>query len=223
MKIRIAEVFESVSGEVGGFPQGSPTTFVRLAGCSLGCPFCDTRQWQDPESGTERTIEDMVQEIFSFPWKQVLITGGEPMEQREAVQDLVNKIKGNSIGYKIQVETNGTIPLYDTYLVDYWVIDNKGLDAMAGVPYQFDPQVVGGNVWFKYLVGSLADLDSAVFFAAGFQGLAERIRPKVAISILAGKPWSSKRTNIQEAVQAILASKIPILLNYQLHKITGVR
>ena len=223
MKIRIAEIFESISGEVGGFPQGSPTTFVRLAGCSLGCPFCDTRQWQDPESGTERTIESVVFDIFAFPWKQVLITGGEPMEQKKVVQDLVNKIKGNSIGYKIQVETNGTIPLSDMYLVDHWVVDNKGLDAMGGVPYQFDPQIIGGNMWIKCLVGSQADLDSAIGFAAGLQGLAERVRPKVAISVLAGKPWSSKRTNIQETVRAILASKIPILLNIQIHKVFGVR
>lgn len=223
MKIRIAEIFESVSGEVGGFPQGSPTTFVRLAGCSLGCPFCDTRQWQDQESGTERTIEDVMKEIFSFPWKQVLITGGEPMEQKEAVQALVDKIKRNSIGYRIQVETNGTIPLSDMYLVDYWVVDNKGMDAMAGVTYQFDPHMIGGNMWIKCLVGSLADLDSAIGFAAGLQGLAERVRPKVAISVISGKPWSSKRTNIQEAVKAILTSKIPILLNTQIHKVFGVR
>lgn len=227
MKIRIAKIFESISGEVGGFSQGSPCTFVRLAGCSLGCPFCDTKQWQDRESGIERTIEDVVQEIFAFPWKQVLITGGEPMEQAEAVQTLVNMIKGNSIGYKIQVETNGTIPLDEIYLVDYWVVDRKGEDSMGDVPYVFNPMILGRNVWFKCLVGGLDDLDSALSFAEiVLNSPNEHRRPRVAISPVrrpTGLPDGLVDTFDEMIIREILASRLPILFNVQLHKVLGVR
>lgn len=216
MKIRIAEVFESISGEVGGFPQGSPCTFVRLAGCSLRCPFCDTPQYQDPESGKDWLVDDIAAEIMAFSWKQILITGGEPMEQPEAVQALVNKIKGSGNEYKIQVETNGSIPLDRIALVDYWVVDHKGKDAMRGVPYQWNPNILQRNMWIKCLVGSPDDLDSAIEMASTL-GLGEWNRPKFAISPLAGQGGS------HEVVSAILRSGLPILLNVQIHKQIGVR
>ncbi len=53
---RINEIFWSAQGE--GLRSGVPSVFVRLAGCTLGCPYCDTRRaW---ERGRERTVEDVV-------------------------------------------------------------------------------------------------------------------------------------------------------------------
>lgn len=179
---------------------------------------CDTPQYQDPKSGKDWWVEDIAAEIMAFSWKQILITGGEPMEQPEAVQALVNKIKGSGNEYKIQVETNGSIPLDRIALVDYWVVDHKGKDAMQGVPYRWNPNILQRNMWIKCLVGSLEDLDHAIGMVSALEfDTSERNLPKFAISPLAGTGGN------QEVVSAILRSGLPIQLNVQIHKQVGVR
>lgn len=224
MKIRIAEIFESISGEVGDIPQGSPTTFVRLAGCSLGCPFCDTKTWQDPNSGFKEEVEIVANMIKIFPWKNILITGGEPLEQKEAVTELTRILYEKKPHYFIQVETNGTIPISTPWKADCWVVDCKGKDAMNGIPYEFNPGFLHSVMWVKYLVGSKSDLDDAIRMA---RVVLRRKRestsseflhaPRFAISPLVGK------VSHQEVQEAILKSRLPIVLNVQLHKNIGVR
>lgn len=217
MKIQVAEIFDSISGEVGGFEQGSPTTFIRLTGCNLNCPFCDTAWANQPNAGTELEIRDLADLAFKFPWKQILITGGEPLLQKDAVQALVNLIKYSSTGYKIQIETNGTIPFDDIAMVNYWVADYKGQDAMNGEEYKFNPGYYSDHVWIKYLVGSQEDLARAVDYFEGPVSLIQK-RPHFAVSIL-----STSGLELSDVVDTILRASVPITLNVQLHKKVGAR
>jgi 7-carboxy-7-deazaguanine synthase len=75
--MRLSEIFYSLQGE--GFLAGVPSTFVRLAGCPLRCRWCDTKYAWDQESGTEHSIDEIVEIIRQWPTKFVVITGGEPM------------------------------------------------------------------------------------------------------------------------------------------------
>lgn len=213
MDIQVAEIFESLSGEVGGFVQGSPTTFIRLAGCSLKCPWCDTQQWQNPESGDKRDTREVALTASEFPWKQILITGGEPLEQISAVEDLIKWLRKEILDCKIQIETNGTISINQYWLADYWVVDYKGQDAMGEVPYYFNQGSVLPRIWIKYLIGSLDDLHDAI-------SLASTVWKSVASFSIS--PITDKVSR-QEVLEAILTSGIPIILNVQLHKIIGVR
>lgn len=40
--LRVSEIFYSLNGEVCSAGQGSPAVFIRLAGCNMKCPYCDT-------------------------------------------------------------------------------------------------------------------------------------------------------------------------------------
>ena len=95
----LVEIFESLQGE--GRNTGRPVVFVRLAGCNLACPWCDT----DVGRRFGLSLEDLVAEVKTHRAKSVILTGGEPTIQK-GMPELVAALKG--AGYWIGVETNGT-------------------------------------------------------------------------------------------------------------------
>lgn len=99
--MRVNETFLSLQGE--GFFTGTPAFFLRLSGCNLACPFCDTQH----QTFTEMTEEEIVGEACRHKPRHIVITGGEPALQ--LTQSLVDKL--HEAGFFIQVETNGTLPL----------------------------------------------------------------------------------------------------------------
>ena len=99
--MRVNETFLSLQGE--GYFTGTPAFFLRLSGCNLHCPFCDTQH----QSFTEMTEEEIVQEASRHKPRHIVITGGEPALQ--LTKSLVDKL--HEAGFFIQVETNGTLPL----------------------------------------------------------------------------------------------------------------
>lgn len=99
--MRVNETFVSLQGE--GCFTGTPAFFLRLSGCNLRCPFCDTEH----QAYSEMSEEKIVQEAASHAPRHIVITGGEPALQLTA--SLVGRL--HDAGFFIQVETNGTMPL----------------------------------------------------------------------------------------------------------------
>lgn len=93
--MKVHEVFRSIQGE--GKLAGTPMTFIRLYGCNLSCPWCDT-----PQDGyTEMPIEEIVDQVKD---KWACITGGEPTIH--AVEELADAL--SNAGISVAIETNGT-------------------------------------------------------------------------------------------------------------------
>lgn len=116
MIYRINEIFLSRQGE--GFNQGKEVVFIRLAGCNLSCPWCDTEY----HSFTEYSVDQVIKEISQFDCNAALITGGEP-----AVQNLTFLLEAlKDKNYWTGIETNGTISLtrYNG-LIDYITVSPK--------------------------------------------------------------------------------------------------
>ena len=124
MSYIIKEIFYSIQGE--GFYTGRPAVFCRFAGCNLWsgkeadraksvCQFCDTDflGCDGPEGGIFRTGDELSERIAKmWPDKSarsekpfVVCTGGEPLLQMDA--ELISAL--HKRGWKIAVETNGTI------------------------------------------------------------------------------------------------------------------
>lgn len=101
--LQVHSVFNTIQGE-GPFT-GHAAVFIRLAGCNLQCPACDTDYTTDRWNSTPFTLTQMAQEMRSAP-SLVVITGGEPFRQN--IYPLVDSLI--EAGYTVQIETNGTLP-----------------------------------------------------------------------------------------------------------------
>lgn len=110
----INEQFFSVQGE--GYWAGTPAWFVRLQGCEVGCPWCDSKStWK---RGAKRlALADIVRGI-PYDARHVVITGGEPFEQDiRRLQAALHRE-----GRRVQVETSGC---YDVYGPDWITVSPK--------------------------------------------------------------------------------------------------
>lgn len=109
--LAINSIFATIQGE-GPFA-GEPAIFVRLAGCNLQCPACDTeytRRNLYAASVILTTVSSLLPRRVSRKKPLVVITGGEPFRQ-SALRDLVETLLCAS--YRVQIETNGTIGIAD--------------------------------------------------------------------------------------------------------------
>lgn len=130
MALRITEVFYSLQGEASRV--GLPTVFVRLTGCPLRCSWCDTTY--SFTGGEAATIASVLAEVAKYPARQVCVTGGEPLSQKECLTLLVALCDA---GYDVSLETSGAL---DVSAVDPRV--SRIMDLKAP-----DSGEVGRNLW----------------------------------------------------------------------------
>ena len=129
--MRVNETFISLQGE--GHFTGTPAFFLRLSGCNLRCPFCDTKH----QSFSEMSEEEIVAEASRHLPRHIVITGGEPALQ--LTQSLVDKL--HQAGFFIQIETNGTLPLPDG--IDWVTCSPKALKVLSNSPLKGEKPGMG--------------------------------------------------------------------------------
>jgi 7-carboxy-7-deazaguanine synthase len=105
LSLPVMESFSTVQGE--GQYTGSAAHFIRLAGCDVGCPWCDVKDSWDVTRHPKRTIDALVAEASGHPSRIVVITGGEPL-----MHDLGPLAKSlRAAGFRTHIETSGAYPL----------------------------------------------------------------------------------------------------------------
>ncbi len=121
-RIPVVEIFESLQGE--GYNTGMQAVFLRLGGCNLACPWCDTAYDTFVTLGEEEVTE----RVGTFAGKTLIITGGEPMIHA-GLGGLLERFK--LLGYWIGVETNGLAAPSEPcrHRIDYLAVSPKALYA----------------------------------------------------------------------------------------------
>ncbi len=105
----VNEIFYSLQGE--GMLAGTPSVFVRLAGCPFRCRWCDTAYAWDYAAGEELGPDEIVAQVQQWPCGFIVLTGGEPMagpdlSVRPGLVDLTHRLK--DLGQHITIETTGS-------------------------------------------------------------------------------------------------------------------
>jgi 7-carboxy-7-deazaguanine synthase len=201
--MRVTEIFYSLQGE--GTRAGRPCVFVRFTGCDLRCVYCDSAYAF--QGGEERSREEILREVAKFPCRFVLLTGGEPMLQRD-LPDLARDLLVR--GYEVAVETHGQAPLdaLPREVIRIADVKTPGSGQAATELGWLDRLAPHDEV--KFVVTSEAD----------FRWSADVIRARRLegrFAILFSAVWGSVEP--KELAQWLLESGLDARLSLQIHKV----
>lgn len=147
----IVETFHSLQGE--GVWMGASAFFVRLGGCDVHCPFCDTKESWNADFHPIRSVEFLLTEIEAAKPAIVVITGGEPL--LHDLNPLTKAIKNS--GWRVHLETSGAHPFSGDF------------DWVTFSPKRFllpHPEIYDRVHELKIIIQSSSDLDWAETEAA---------------------------------------------------------
>lgn len=112
--VPVMESFYTLQGE--GFHQGRAAYFIRLAGCDVGCVWCDVKDSWDATKHAMFSVNEIVEkakEAVSYKSQAAskkiiaVVTGGEPL-----MHDLTQLTKAlHAADFETNIETSGAHPL----------------------------------------------------------------------------------------------------------------
>lgn len=127
IELPVMEHFYTIQGE--GFYSGRAAYFVRLAGCDVGCVWCDVKESWDADVHPLIQLTDLMQIIKNSGTDFCVITGGEP-----ALYDLTGIIKHlKENGIETAIETSGCYPLKGA--IDWYCFSPKKFKAPCDEAY----------------------------------------------------------------------------------------
>jgi 7-carboxy-7-deazaguanine synthase len=203
-RLKITEIFYSLQGEADSV--GYPTVFVRLTGCPLRCQYCDTAY---AFSGGEwMTLDAIVARVGELALQHVCVTGGEPLAQKSCLALLTQLCDA---GYRVSLETSGAVSLEGVDPRVVKVVDVK-TPASGEVHRNLYAQLatLGRQDQIKFVVCDRADYD---WSRAVLEEHALTQRCTVLFSP------SSEELPARNLADWILADRLPVRMQLQLHKI----
>lgn len=236
----VHSIFDTIQGE-GPFA-GRAAVFVRLAGCNLQCPGCDTDY---TSNRAKMNVEEMLYTIQTMVRQRretnvlpplVVITGGEPL--RQDISKLVAMLISN--GYQVQLETNGVLPppsgLLENNPHDWWstptrllrgAMLNPGLYIVVSPKtHKINKEIAQAATAYKYVVRKGENPDGLPNVALGNKTDGPLARPPanwngpVYVQPMDEQDLLVNAENRKFAME--LCRKHGYIFQLQLHKVIGV-
>jgi 7-carboxy-7-deazaguanine synthase len=203
-RLKVAEIFYSLQGESDSV--GQPTVFVRLTGCPLRCSYCDTSYAFT--GGEWMTLDAVVDRVGELALRHVCVTGGEPLAQKACLPLLARLCDA---GYTVSLETSGALSLQGVDPRVVKVVDVK-TPASGEAHRNLLPQLqtLDAKDQIKFVICSRADYEWSRDLLRD-QNLAARC----------GLLFSPSASELppRDLADWILADRLPVRLQVQLHKI----
>lgn len=197
MNYPVMERFKTLQGE--GMHAGVSAWFIRLAGCDVGCAWCDVKESWPADAHPLVPVADLVAEAVSAQTRIVVITGGEPLMYdcgplTEALREA---------GCTVHLETSGAHPLTGTW--DWITFSPKRFKAPLPGIYEVADEL-------KVVVVNRQDLDWAETHAVQLKaGAAKLMQPE----------WS-RRERLHSVLTEYIARHPEWRLSLQTHKYLGI-
>ena len=210
MKLKINEIFYSLQGE--GSASGYPFIFIRFSNCNLRCLYCDTKF--SFNEGEELPVKEVTERISYLPSvDHILITGGEPLLQKEGLLELLKELF--VMKKKIFIETNGSVDISFLPREIVKIIDVK--TPSSGYPSSFhieNLKYLTEKDDMKFVISDKEDFDFSVRFI-------EEHRLINKINLIFSPVF--KVLEKEKLAQWILESALPVRFSIQLHKLLKMK
>lgn len=204
MDLRITEIFYSLQGEARTV--GLPTVFVRLTGCPLRCQYCDSAYAFS--GGEKKSIPDIVAEVKQYPVRCVTVTGGEPLAQPHCLP-LLKALCDE--GFEVSLETSGALDISGVDPRVSRVVDIKTPGSRESHRNRIENwDLVTPHDQFKFVICHREDFEWSRDLVLKHK-LHERCEVFFSPSFAELKPG--------ELADWILAERLPVRLQIQLHKV----
>jgi len=143
------EMFYTLQGE--GYHQGKAAYFIRLAGCDVGCVWCDVKDSWDASKHPVLSVEEIVAAAAAHPSRIAIVTGGEPLLHQ--LDPLTTALR--AAGFQTHIETSGSSPMSGAW--DWVCLSPKKFKAPL-------PESVKAANELKVVVFNKSDFDWANSF-----------------------------------------------------------
>ncbi len=222
-KTYIREIFLSIQGE--GPHIGEEQLFVRFCNCNLHCKFCDTDF--DITKSKSYTPEELVQEISQYGENLVIsLTGGEPLLSVNFLKEFLPRVK--SIGHKIYLETNATLPENLKEILEYVDVVSADIKlpsaTMEEVPMTLFEQffeIASEKELFAKLVFNKDITDSEIEFALN---LAKKYKFEIILQPeMRGNDFNVSVDEMERVFKLFRSKYDRVRLIPQMHKFLNVR
>jgi 7-carboxy-7-deazaguanine synthase len=204
-RLRITEIFYSLQGEAAF--SGWPTVFVRLTGCPLRCQYCDTAYAFT--GGEWRTFAEIEAEVRNYATPYVCVTGGEPLAQPRCAAFLSALCDA---GFDVSLETSGAIDIGSVDTRVARVVDVKTPGSRESQRNLFENfALLTPRDALKFVICDRADYDWSRAL------LAERFPSGAPCTVFFSPSYAELPA--RELADWILADRLPVRLQIQLHKV----
>lgn len=193
----VMETFYSIQGE--GFHTGKPAFFTRIAGCYVGCRWCDSKEAWLASAHHLVPVKNIIEEALTFPARAMVVTGGEPLQYN--MEPLTAGLK--NLGFELFLETSGSSKMSGHW--DWICLSPK----MNAPPLQ---EIFTKADELKVVICEPADFEWATQMAA-------KVNPDCLLYLQ--PEWSKRDTAIPEIVRFIYDNP-QWRVSLQTHKYLGI-
>ncbi len=209
--VLITEIFHSLQGETS--LTGVPFAFIRLTGCNLRCTYCDSAYAF--KGGHKRSIPEVLATIAPYGVKHALLTGGEPLLQRQTPALLAAL---RDAGYDVSIETHGEVSIREVAGLARIVMDAKTPSSgMNRGGFEKNLPLLRGSDEVKFVIASEQDYAWARDWVRGGKIPTREILFSPAVPAQ-GSPGTITGVEPRWLAERILEDRLPVRMQIQLHK-----
>jgi 7-carboxy-7-deazaguanine synthase len=203
VRLKLTEIFYSLQGEADTV--GIPTVFIRLTGCPLRCRYCDTAYAF--HGGEWWQLDAILERVRELEARYVCVTGGEPLAQPGCLA-LLSALADS--GYRVSLETSGAaaIDAVDSRVIRVVDVKTPGSGEIQRNRYE-QLSLLRPEEQIKFVLCDRGDYEWSRGQLATL-GLAQRCQVLFSPS--------HEQLPARELADWILADRLPVRLQIQLHK-----